>query len=263
MSFRVPTVAALGAVLAALGACATPPAAQSGFLSNYSALTPEPATLASIRQNRDEATLANVDRLALEPAVFVGGAEEGLSAEEAGWVLAEVDRQVCYELSERFTVLEPSQPGAQATVRMAVTGLSLTNPAGSGLSAVANWFIPGPIGVRAPGSTGGLAAEGELVLVPDGRQAAAITWARNAKVVGFDTPSLSRLGDALQLAEPLGDAVGDAFAPEGREVREIADPDPCARFGPRTRPAGFLARMATGLYDPGMSAAPRETSPDE
>ena len=157
MPFRVPTVAALGAVLAALGACATPPAA-------------DPATLASIRQNRDEATLANVERLALEPAVFVGGAEAGLSAEEAGWVLAEVDRQVCYELSERFTVLEPGQPGAQAEVRAAVTGLSLTNPAGSGLSAVANWFIPGPIGVRAPGSTGGLAAEAELVLVPDGRR---------------------------------------------------------------------------------------------
>lgn len=260
---RLPALAAVTLGLAALGACATPPAAQSGFLSSYDGLAPQPATLASIRQNRDETAVTAVERIALAPAVFVGGADAGLSPEEATWVLAEVDRQVCYELSERFTVLQPGDTGAQATARTAVTGLSLTNPAGSGVSAVANWFIPGPIGVRAPGSTGGLAAEAELVLLPTGQQIAAIAWARNAKVVGIDSPSLSRLGDALQLAEPFGDAVGDAFAPDGREVRAIADPDPCARFGPRTRPAGFAARLVTGLYEPALSAAPRQPTPED
>jgi hypothetical protein len=122
------------------------------------------------------------------------------------------------------------------------------------LSAAANFFIPGPIGVRAPGTTGGLAVEAEL-LAPDGRQVAALTWGRNANVVGTDNPSLSRVGDALQFAEPLGDAVADAFAPTGRPVRAIPDPDPCARFGPRSRPEGFLARMATGLYVPQLSGA--------
>jgi hypothetical protein len=122
------------------------------------------------------------------------------------------------------------------------------------LSAAANFFIPGPIGVRTPGTTGGLAAESEL-LAPDGTQVAALTWGRNANVVGTDNPSLSRVGDALQFAEPLGDAVADAFAPAGRPVRAIAKPDPCARFGPRSQPGGFLARMATGLYVPQLSGA--------
>ena len=34
-------------------------------------------------------------------------------------------------------------------------------------------------------------------------QVAALAWARNANVVGTDSPSLSRVGDALQMAEPF------------------------------------------------------------
>lgn len=247
----------LSASLLALGACATPPAGDSGFLSSYQNLAAAPATLASIRQNRDDAVVAGIDRITIAPTVFMSGVEAGLSPEESAWVLAEVDRQVCYELSERFTVLQPGEPNIQATARTAVTAFSPTNPVGSGASAIANFFIPGPIGVRAPGTTGGLAAEAELLQASDQRQLAAIAWARNAKVVGIDGPSLSRVGDALQLAEPFGDAVGDAFAPSDRAVRAIADPDPCARFGPRTRPVGFVARLATGLYEPNLSAGPR------
>ena len=42
-------------------------------------------------------------------------------------------------------------------------------------------------------------------------------------------------------------------------ARPIADPDPCARFGPRIRPAGFLAGMATGLYVPELNTSkPKE-----
>ena len=144
-------------------------------------------------------------------------------------MLAEADRQICYELSERFTVLS-QQDSSAARVRTAVTGVRPTGRAASAGSAVAGFFIPGPIGVRAPGSTGGLAVESELITT-DGRQAAALVWARNANVIGTDSPSLSRVGDALQLAEPMGDAVGDAFAPRDRKPRKIADPDPCRRFG--------------------------------
>jgi hypothetical protein len=79
------------------------------------------------------------------------------------------------------------------------------------VAAVANAFIPGPGTVRVPGTTGGLAAEAEL-LDARGGQAAAIAWARNANVLGTDSPSLSRVGDALQMAEPFADAVGDTFA---------------------------------------------------
>ena len=243
-------------------ACATAPQPDSGFLSGYDGLVTRDDTLrVSIRSRSDSAALAGVTAVYIEPSALFPPGEVGqeLSAEERAAVLAEVDRQLCYELSERYDILAEPRPD-MPRVRAAVTRIDATDQVGSAVSAAAAWFIPGPLGVR-PGGLGALAAEAEMV--EQDRQIAAIAWARQANAVGTDTPSLSRLGDALQLAEPLGDAVGDAFAPEGREVREIADPDPCARFGPRTRPAGFLARMATGLYDPGMSAAPREATPEE
>lgn len=123
-------------------------------------------------------------------------------------MLHEVDRQLCYELSERFEIAEQLEPQA-GTVRVGVTYIRPTHQVGSAAAAVANFFIPGPIKVRAPGGTGGLGAEAEL-LAPDGRQAAAVVWRRDAMVVGTDKPSLSRIGDAHQLAEPLGDMVTDS-----------------------------------------------------
>lgn len=239
---------------AALAACQTAPKAQSGFLSSYEGLTEKADTIrASIRERRDEAAAQAIEQLFIEPAVLHPGAAEGLSEADVALVLAEVDRQICFELSERFTVLAAADPGA-ARVRTAVTGVRPTGQAASAASAVASYFIPGPIGLRAPGTTGGLAVETELV-APDNRQAAALVWARDANVVGTDSPSLSRVGDALQLAEPMGDAVGDAFAPQDRKPREIATPDPCRRFGARIQPAGFIAGIATGLYVPELSGA--------
>lgn len=245
---------------ASLGACQTAPVADAGFLSSYDGLETKAGTLrVAVRERRDEALAAAVERLFVEPARLVPGAAEGVAANDVALVLGEVDRQVCYELSERFTVLDGPAADA-AAVRVAVTRIAPTEPVGSGLSAIAGAFIPGPIGVRPPGSTGMLAAEAELVTA-EGEQAAALAWARSANVVGMDNPSLSRVGDALQFAEVFGDQVGDSFAPEDRTVRTIADPDPCARFGPRDQPGGFLTRLVTGLYVPetqGVRAQPAE-----
>jgi len=92
-------------------------------------------------------------------------------------------------------------------------------------------------------------------LTPDGRQAAALVWNRNATPIGTDDPSLSRIGDALQFAEPFGDTVGAVMTPPDRKRRKIGDPDPCAEYGPRFRPGGWLASFATGLYIPAASGA--------
>jgi hypothetical protein len=88
-------------------------------------------------------------------------------------VLREVDRQICYEVSERFT-LAPSASGAapgNARLRTGVVEIRPTGAAGSGAAAIANMFIPGPGTIRVPGTTGGLAVESELV-GPDGQQVA-------------------------------------------------------------------------------------------
>jgi hypothetical protein len=242
-------LALLMAGAVSVAACQTAPVADAGFLSSYEGLATRSGTLrVSVRDRREETLATAVERLFVEPARLIPGAAGEIAPADVGLVLGEVDRQVCYELSERFTVLDAPAADA-ARVRVAVTRIAPTEPVGSGLSAIAGAFIPGPIGVRPPGSTGMLAAEAELVTV-DGAQAAALAWARSANVVGTDNPSLSRVGDALQFAEVFGDQVGDSFAPADRAVRPVADPDPCARFGPRDQPGGFLTRLVTGLYVP-------------
>ena len=244
-----------------LAACQTAPTANSGFLSDYDRLEAREDTLrASIRQHRDDTAASAIGEVWLEPTVLVGPANAALTDQERAMVLREVDRQVCYEISERFTLA--AAPDGASRVRTAVVRIGETAPAGSAVAAVANAFIPGPGTVRVPGTTGGLAAEAEL-LDARGVQTAALAWARDANVLGTDSPSLSRVGDALQMAEPFADAVGDAFAPADRAVRPIADPDPCGRYGPRNQPAGFLTRLVTGLYVPEVNTGAREDAPAE
>jgi hypothetical protein len=213
-----------------------------------------------VRERRDDAAVTAVDRVWLEPAVLVADAGAGLTDEEKAQVLREVDRQICYEVSERFTLA--AAPAGVARLRTGVVGVRPTGSAGSGVAAVANILIPGPGTLRVPGTTGGLAAETEL-LGRGGEQLAALAWARNANVVGMDAPSLSRVGDALQLAEPFGDAVGDAISQPGRPVRKITEPDPCGLYGPRTQPAGFLTRMVTGVYVPQVNTGSSADKPKE
>ncbi len=241
--------------------CQTAPVANAGFLSSYEGLVAREDTIrASIRERRDDVAAAGIDRLALEPATFVGEAGSGLTEAERAQVLREVDRQVCYEVSERFDIA--ALASGTARLRTGVVGVRPTGAAGSGVAAVANMLIPGPGTLRVPGTTGGLAVESELVGA-DGRQVAALAWARNANTIGTDAPSLSRVGDALQMAEPMGDAVGDAISPKDRPVRDIPNPDPCAMFGPRTQPVGFATRLVTGLYVPEVNtgSAPAENKP--
>ena len=244
----------------ALAACQTAPVANAGFLQSYDGLaTKEDTIRASVRERRDDAAATAVDGVYLEPAVLVHDAGAGLSDAERAQVLREVDRQVCYEVSERFTLTNARSGSAR--LRTGVVGIRPTGTGASGVAAVANALIPGPGTLRVPGSTGGLAAETEL-LDRDGRQIAALAWARNANVVGTDTPSLSRVGDALQLAEPFGDAVGDAISQPGRPLRKIAEAaDPCASYGPRTQPAGFVTRMVTGLYVPQVNTGSAADKP--
>ncbi|WP_162938825.1 DUF3313 family protein [Brevundimonas naejangsanensis] len=246
---------------ATVGACATAEVQPgSGFLSTYEGLEPRTDVVrASVLQRRNETLASTVARIWVAPAELFGVADPALSDDEQQMVLSEVDRQLCYELSERFEIAEQQDPQA-GTVRVGVTHIRATHQAGSAAAAVANFFIPGPIKVRTPGGMGGLGAEAEL-LTPDGRQAAAIVWRRDAMVVGTDKPSLSRIGDAHQLAEPLGDMVADALAPEDRETRATPSPDPCRRFGPRIRPEGFIAGIATGLYQPELSGG-RSVKPE-
>lgn len=248
----------------ALGACQTSPTPPSGYLSSYEGVaSPGSSLRAVVRQRRDDTASDAVDRVFLQPAILAPGVGQDLSEGERVAVLGEVDRQICFEVSERFTVV-PRPDDDAGIVRTSVVRIHPTGRIGSGVSAVANFFNPVPIiNVRVPGSTGGLAVESELLAPRSRAQIAAITWGRNATAIGTDSPSLSRIGDALQMAEPMGDAVGDAFASPDREVREIPEPDPCSQHGPRSGSFGSAAAgLLTGLYIPDAGRT-RPAQPEE
>lgn len=260
-----PAVAAMLAA-SALAACHTTPAAHSGYLSAYEGLDRagrEPGV--ALHQRRDDAASDNVRAVFIEPAVFAPQVGDGLPENERAMVQSEVDRQICFEVSERFTIAPTPAPDA-ATIRTAIVRLQPTGRVGSVVGAAVGFFVP-IVTLRPPMTTGGLAVESELLEAGTGRQIAAIAWARNAQYVGRDSGSLSRVGDALQMAEPMGDAVGDAFSTEVRKVNDIPEPDPCAAFGPRRdlgrTATGFVFGAATGLYSPEASGnGARQRSPE-
>jgi hypothetical protein len=243
---------------AGLTACASPPT-RSGFLSGYDGMTPRSMVRAKAIQKKGGPALAQVRSVAIEPTVMAPGVKaDWLTEDSRALLLREVDAQLCFELTERYQLAPPQT--ADARVRAAVTGVEATGRAGSAASAGARFFIPGPIGVRPPGSTGGLAAEAEMV-DRGGRQLAAISWSRNAMNLGGDKPALTRVGDAMQFAEPFADAAAKAMrAPKSRK-REIEKPDPCAQYGDRFRPEGFVTKLVTGLYVPEMSGAKKPEEP--
>ncbi|AQR63072.1 hypothetical protein BZG35_16465 [Brevundimonas sp. LM2] len=259
------TIAALlGAT--SLAACHTTAAPSSGYLSAYDGMEKAGRTPGiALNQRRDDVASDSVHSVYLEAAVFAPQVGDNLSDHERAMVLSEVDRQICFEVSERF-VIAPTQDLNTATIRTAIVRAQPTGRIGSVVSAAAGFFVP-VVSLRPPMTTGGLAVESELLEAGTGRQIAAIAWARNAQYVGRDSGSLSRVGDALQMAEPMGDAVGDAFSSETREVKDIPDPDPCAEFGPRRdvgrTAAGFVFGAATGLYSPEASGnGARQRSPE-
>jgi hypothetical protein len=244
-------------LLLCLAACASP-ARQSGFLTTYSGLTAREGTLrAGILEKKAGPEAVAVRRVRLLPSELRATAD-WLTEPERRLLQRELDAQLCFEVSERSEIA--TTEAADAEVRAAVTRVAPTGRAGSVASAAAGFFIPGPLGIRVPGATGGLSAEAEMV-AQDGRQLAAIVWSRDATAIGTDNPSLSRVGDALQFMEPFADAAAATMTPPDVKPPGPPKPDPCAEFGPRLRPEGWLAKFATGLYVPQMSGAKPEERP--
>ena len=246
----------LGLILAGTAACQSTRVAQSGYLSSYAGL-PQSAGKGDAHLRRDDTASDAIQSVYISPAVLAADIETQLSDQEKAMVVREVDRQICFEVSRRFTVDAMPTPRS-AIIRTAIVRLESNSRVGSAAAAAVDFVNPIPlVNFRLPWTTGGLSAETEL-LAADGRQVAALVWGRNARVAGRIKPSLSRAGDALQLAEPLGDAVAQAFATKARGARiEKAAVDPCARFGPRQdigrTVASGIVGFGTGLYMPQVS----------
>ena len=236
-----------------LAGCAGAPSAQSGFLSSYKGLdTPGEGLDAGIALRTDATAVAAMSEIYIQPAVVKLSDKSSLSDDELQQVAHEVDRQVCFHLSKHYTIM-PAPAAGVPTLRVAIVRIAPTGQISSGVSAATRFFIPVPfVKVRLPVGNGGLGTETELVS-GDGTQVVAMLWSKDAQVVGRLQPSLSRVGDALQLAQPYSDKVSK-YISAGKPDLPIPNPDPCAAYGPRptigSRIADGAVGAVTGLYIP-------------
>lgn len=264
-------VFAAAALAASAAACQSTSAPHSGFLSSYDGLGDSVGGGKPSARRRDDAVSGAVKRVYIEPTVLKIHADSPIKPDDRAMVQNEVDRRICFEVSRYFEVAPTPEPDA-GRVRIAIVRLHPTSRTGSAVTAAAGFFNPIPmplINLRAPMTTGGLAAEAEL-LTPDGRQAAALTWSYDAEIVSRSNPSLSPVGDALQMAEPFGKATAKTFAAktsDGKKAKKlkVPDPDPCAHYGPRRNLTRFVGdkafSVATGLYSPTIAGTGRAAEP--
>lgn len=245
---RILGVLGLAAAGALASGCAGAPPVQGGFLSSYDRLAPQDSLRAEVSMWRDEARLAGRSQVTLAPTRLMPAAAAALTPDLGEAVRREVDRQLCLELSERFEITRAPERSDAIVVRAAVTDIAATNVAASLLSAAASRTIPGPGAVRVPLGLGGLAGEAEALDSATGAQLAALTWSRQAQIV-MDKGSLSKAGDAHQMAEPFGDAVGALIYVGDRDAPKRERPEGLCGPGIGAGDVGrFLAERALGLH---------------
>ncbi len=184
-----------------LSGCATAPMTQSGALASYQSLSSSNGILAKSLLNIDKDTVLAASTVRIMPTSFSEAAAAGLSEPQRRLVANAVDRALCLNLSERFTVVTPSER-ADLTTRTFITQATPTDPVAAGASKVVS-AVPGALGVpvpvpRLPIGLGSLSIEAEA-LDAKGRQQAAMVWARGANSF-TNSPVLSQAGDAYDLA---------------------------------------------------------------
>jgi Protein of unknown function (DUF3313) len=185
----------------ALSGCATAPMTQSGSLASYQALSPSNGVLAKSLLSVDKDNVLAAQTVRIMPTAFSEKAGAVLSEPQRRLVANAVDRTLCLNLSERFTVVAPNEK-ADLTTRTFVTQAAPTDPVAAGASKVVS-AVPGALGVpvpvpRLPIGLGSLTIEAEA-LDRKGRQQAAMVWARGANSF-TNSPVLSQAGDAYDLA---------------------------------------------------------------
>lgn len=189
--------------------CATAPLNQAGSLRSYADLKPSDGVLTRslLRVSKNDVLAAKTVRIV--PTEFpMPPAGTPLTPEQRSLVANAVDRTLCSGLSERFEVVEPSQP-ADLTVHAVVTHVVPTDPVAAGLSKGASVaksvLLPGvPVPIpRIPIGLGSLSLEAEA-RNQQGEQKAAMIWGRGANAF-LGSGRISQEGDAYDLAAAFGD----------------------------------------------------------
>lgn len=174
----------------ALSGCASAVVTQSGRLSSYSDLKSSEGMATKGKVLIDSQTVLAAKTVRLIPTIIdTPVLEAGLTAKQLQLVSNAIDRSLCRDLGQRFTVVMQTEP-ADLEVRAIITHIAKTDTAAAGTSVVAGiggrvvsavTGIPVPV-PRLPIGLGSLSVEGEAK-GRDGRQVAALIWARGADIV--------------------------------------------------------------------------------
>ena len=189
------------AFISTLAACGTVmPSAQSGFLSDYTALKAMPDASSANR-----AALEPIDpaQITIEAVVWRAKSTTDISTDERS-ALAEVLRS---ELAQRVQAMPPVAHGRAATLRAAITKIETVSPA---LNTVATVLLFGPL------DRGGAAVEIEAIDPQTGHQLAAMTQgyfaplsefkARFSKLVPAEIALRKGAADFVPLLNQVSDA---------------------------------------------------------
>ncbi len=187
--------------------CASASLTQGGSLRSYDNLVSSDGnvTKSMLRIDKDDVLAAKTVKIV--PTKFSAAAEQVLfSDRQRGLISNAVDRSLCSGLSERFTIVSPSDP-ADLTVHAVITDVKATDEVAAGASKALS-IVPAFVGVpvpvpRLPIGLGSLSMEAEAQ-GPAGEQKAAMIWARGANSVS-NRPRVSPAADAYDLADSFAD----------------------------------------------------------
>lgn len=195
-----------GAIGLMLSGCAAAVLTESGRLSSYASLRPSDGVMTKSKLDVDRKAVLAAKTLRLQPTIVDSGATaSGLAGKQIQLVSNAIDRSLCRDLSQRFTIVAPGEP-ADLVVQAVITRVTKTDTTAAGASVItgiggkaasAVTGIPMPV-PRIPLGMGSLTVEAEAK-DPTGRQLAALVWARGADAVTTG-PRIAEEADAHTLA---------------------------------------------------------------
>ena len=185
----IPATLALGL----MAACASAPPPSGGSLTSYSDLAKTKGRRTQASTRAESAPLIAARTVRIAPVTFASGAQSSATPAQLALIANAMERTLCRDLSARFEVVAEADK-ADLTLKTAITRIKPTNAGAAALSRAISMAIPAP---RLPVGLGGFAGEAE-VLGPQGDQAAAMIWSRDADSYGGGRAS--SIGDAYDLS---------------------------------------------------------------
>ena len=144
----------------------------------------------------DGALLAPLTAYALpEIKLELPEARKDISVQQLAILSNALNRSVCTRLGQ-YLVAEPVPSETALKIEIALTGITPTSKTISGISAAADFFVPGPF--RIPVGMGAIALDARASTA--GQTAAFMRWAKGANPV-FNSAKVSSIGDAYALLD--------------------------------------------------------------